>query len=291
MNEEIQEEVVLSETRLDEPMPEVSRKNKFVGITFGALAILGLIIGGSIYAWQKIAGPSATPTPAPSKRVVEPKNVLPVDQRPVVYIIPEADGRNLTIEVESVKKDASRLEYEMEYQTGELLQGFNGLLELSKLPAKKTELMGSCSAGGKCSYHENVQGGLARLRFVGDENYLLEQDWRYINNTTNENLAGSKDAKFQLSSDDLKGVRYIVVYNSPGYPPIESGRVISEAYALRASSALSGTAELTMRATEDGASAIAGWDGTEWKMFEGTADGQNITATVDLMQLYVVIDQ
>lgn len=285
-----QPEVVANNPSLESPMPS-SRKGKVIGISIGILVILGLIVGGGVFAFKKIAGPTATPTPAPSKRVVEPKNVIPVDQRPVVYITPEADGRNLTIEVESVKKQASRLEYELEYQTGELLQGFNGFIDLKTFPAKKTELMGSCSAGGKCTYHENVQGGLARLRFVGDENYLLEQDWRYITNATNENLAGSKDAKFQLSSLDLKGVRYLVVYNSPGYPEDAPGRIISETYALRASSALSGKGELTIRANEDGASAIAGWDGKEWHLFTGKVDGHAITATVDLMQLYVVIDE
>lgn len=290
MEQTTQPEVVVNDPSLEASMPS-SGKGKLIGIGIGVLVILGLVIGGGVFAFKKIAGPTATPTPAPSKRVVEPKNVIPVDQRPVVYIVPEADGRNLTIEVETVKKQANRVEYELEYQTGELLQGFNGFIDLLKLPAKKTELMGSCSAGGKCSFHENVQGGLARLRFMGDENYLLEQDWRYINNAANENLAGSKDAKFQLSSSALRGVRYIVVYNSPGYPEGAPGRIISESYALRASSVLNGEGELTIRANEDGASAVAGWDGKEWHLFEGAVDGHAITATVDLMQLYVAIDE
>lgn len=287
MQEEVLPEVVGEEASLEKPMP-VSGKGKLIGITVGVLVVLGLIVGGGVFALKQVAGPEPSPTPT-SKRVVEPKNVIAVDLRPVVYISPEADGRNLSIEVESIKKDANRVEYELEYQTGELLQGFNGLLELNTLPAKKTELMGSCSAGGKCSYHENVQGGLARLRFMGDENYLLEQDWRYINNTKGENLAGSKDAKFQLSSADLKSAKYIVVYNSPGYPEEVPGKVISEAYAMRTSSALTGEAELTLRGTEV-PTAIAGWDGEEWHTFEGTVEGNAITATVDLMRLYVAIN-
>lgn len=257
----------------------------------GVVLLLTLLVGGSVFAFMRYrqAAGVATPTPEPAKRrIVEPTNVIPVDQRPVVFLVPEADGRNLTLRIESIKKPATSVEYELEYQAGELLQGVNGALDLTSLPAKTTQLMGSCSAGGKCSYHEDVRGGTLLLRFLGDENYVLKQDWKYIDNAAKETAFSSKDAKFQLDSADLKNTRFLIIYNSPGFPEGLSASVASDPYALQTSTLLKGTGTLTMRATEEGALAIAGFDGERWHTFEGTVEGKMITAEVPLMQLYIV---
>ena len=273
--------------------PKSTAMKKKGAIIGGIVLLLVLIIGGIVAALTLNNGSkTAAPTPTPAKRrVVEPTNIIPVDQRPVVYIIPKADGRNLTLRVESVKKAATSAEYELEYQAGELLQGVNGALDLATLPAETTQLMGSCSAGGKCSYHENVKGGSLLLRFIGAENYALKQDWKYIDNLAKETAISSKDAKFQLDSQILAKVRYMVIYNSPGFPEGVSGIVVSDPYALQASSQLIGKGRLTMRANEEGTLAIAGYDGKAWKEYTGTVDGKMITADVDVLPLYVVVSK
>lgn len=258
-----------------------------------AIALLILISGGAFAAYRFTKGSSASaPVETPAKkRIVEPVNVIPVEERPVVYVVPEADGRNLTLRVETVKKAATTAEYELEYQSGELLQGVNGSLELASLPAKTTQLMGSCSAGGKCSYHENVAGGSLLLRFIGAENYSLKQDWKYIDNKAKETAMSSKDAKFQIESPELAKARFVVIYHSPGYPDEAPGKVVSDPYTLQASSALKGKATLTMRAMEEGNLVIAGYDGTTWKEFKGSVDGKMVTTEVELLPLYVVVDK
>ncbi|MCA9370264.1 hypothetical protein KC686_03850, partial [Candidatus Woesebacteria bacterium] len=223
------------------------------------------------------------------KKVEEPVNVIPVSERPYLQIIPETDGRNITIQVISLKKPADSVDFELEYQAGELLQGVFGTMSLTSLPASDTQLMGSCSAGGKCSYHENVQGGTLLTRYTGAENYALKSDWKYIDNTAGEKEISSKDAKFQLSSDDISTNRYLVIFNDAGYPDGLEGTLNSEIYSLTSSSPLKGSAELTIRAHEDGSTAIMGYDGESWKRFEGSVDGKAITAQVDLMELYVAV--
>jgi len=52
---------------------------------------------------------------------------------------------------------------------------------------------------------------------------------------------------------------------------------------------LSGKVELTMRANEEGELKIAAWDGSKWVTYEGKVDGKMITATVDLVEVYVVV--
>lgn len=224
-------------------------------------------------------------------KVAEEVNVIALDQRPYAQIAPVADGHNVTLIVKTLKKAAQTVEYELEYQSGTLLQGAFGLIELGSIPAQEQVLLGSCSAGGKCSFHEDVTGGKLLLRFEGEEKYVLRTEWRYIDNKDKSNQAASKDSKFQLESDSLENQRYIVVYNTPGYPDNLEGSVASDPYALAVSSTLKGKGTLTLRAHEDltDTARVMGYDGSAWHEFTGMIDGKAITAEVDLMELYVVV--
>ncbi len=252
------------------------------------IAVVLLIIGGvSAYFLTRENKTDVADTRKQKKKVEEPVNVIPVAERPYVQISPVADGRNIELLVKSLNKPATSAEYELEYQSGTLLQGAFGLLELSQVPAKETILLGSCSAGGKCTYHEDVKGGSLKLTFDGAERYAVKSDWRYFENTAKETAFSSKDAKFQIESKSFATQPYVVIYNSPGYPEGVEG-VVSESYSLAVSKTITGTATLTIRAEQEGNLQIMGWNGSEWQSFESTVDGKMVSAEVDLMELYVV---
>lgn len=256
-----------------------------------AIVVLLVLVGSAAFAAKQfLAGPKDSAQTTNKKKIAEPVNIIPVAERPYIRISPEADGRNISIRISDIKKEAKSVDYELEYQSGELLQGVFGTLDLSSLPAETKQLMGSCSAGGKCSYHEDVKGGTMLTRYSGGaENYALKSDWKYIENTAKETQVSSKDAKFQLESATLGKTPFIVVFNTAGYPEGLEGTVASEIYSLTASQALTGTGTLTIRANEDAPTAIMGWDGKAWKKFEGTVDGKAITAEVNMMELYVAV--
>lgn len=257
------------------------------------LIIIGLVVlvvlTGGYFLLQK--GKTAKEeTPTQKKKLSLPTNIIHVEERPYLAIKPLADGRNLEISAYSLVKEATSVEYELEYQAGTLLQGAFGELNLTTLPATTKILLGSCSAGGACTYHEDVKGGSLLTRFIGgDEPYALKSDWKYIDNKAKETAFSSKDAKFQIESKTLANQRYLIIFNTPGYPEKVPGTVVSEVYSLETSNNLTGQAELTIRANEEGDLKIAGWDGSKWSTIEGTVDGKMITATVDLAPLYVVI--
>lgn len=262
------------------------------------LAALGIgllvLVGGGYVAYAKFFKKSETTAQeAPKKkRVSDPVNVLPVAERPYMQIVPVGDGRNLMILVKSLKKPATEAEYELEYQAGSLLQGAFGAIELGKIPAEAKILLGSCSAGGACTYHTDVKGGTLVTRFKGeDSSYALKSDWKYIDNAKKETEFSSKDAKFQMASKDLASQRYLIIFNDAGYPEGLTGTPVSDPYSLTVSSDLKGTGTLTMRAQEEGTLSIMGWDGSTWKSFSGTVDGKSITAEVPLMELYIVVKQ
>lgn len=251
--------------------------------------ILLVLVGGIFMLTRGKDEAPAEDTTLKKRKISEPVNVIDLEDRPYIMVEPNDDSRNLTIVVDNLKKDASSMDYELEYKSGSLQQGVFGSLSLDSFPASTKQLMGSCSAGGSCTYHTDVTGGTLVTRFVGKENYALKTEWRYIENSTKDTAMGSTDAKFQLTSKELGGVRLAIIGDASGLPDDVKGTVVSAPYYLSTVPNVSGTAELTMRANEEGDLKIMGWNGTEWTEFEGTVDGKTITAQVELMQAYVVV--
>lgn len=264
-------------------------KNKKLPLVIGLVVLLLVVVGG-VVAYTRMRSPAGDATQQQAKKKkAEPVNVIAVAERPYIKIEPLADGHNVNLVVTSLNKPATEAEYELEYQAGSQLQGAFGLLKLDKLPAQFKILLGSCSAGGACSYHEGVVGGSLLAKFTGAENYAVKSNWRYIDNRAKSSMIGSTDAKFQLDAADLKTQRFLIVFNSPGYPTGLTGTPVSDPYSLTSSSPLEGQGTLTMIGSEEGQLTIMGWDGQTWKSFTTKMDGKSATATVDLMELYILV--
>lgn len=269
----------------------LKNKKVMIGLAIGALVLL--MVGGGIFAYTR-NGKATTETvaasPAPKKRRTSvPVNVIPVAERPYQRLQP-LDSRNIQVEVVSTNKAASEAEYELEYQAGSLLQGAFGALKLDQLPATAKILFGSCSAGGACTYHTDISGGTLLTRFSGgEEAYAVKTSWKYYEG---KNLTGSlksEDGLFTLTSPSTKSLGIAVVYTSPGYPAGLTGTPVSEAYAVTATGKLTGSAQISIEATEAGSLSLMGWNGSAWSEV-GTANGsQTISASGELQQLYVVV--
>ncbi len=268
------------------------KKNKYL-----PLVIVGvvLLIGFGVFAFTKMNGKSDAPVaeePTKKKRITQELDTIPVEDRPYIRVLPQANGRNVEIHVINTQLAADTMEYELEYQAGTLLQGAFGSMEVTDLPAEKDILLGSCSAGGACTYHEDVRGGTLLVNFTGgDTDYAHKTEWKYIINSDNETAHSSKDAKFQIESDKLARVSYIIIYRSPGAPADLTGTINSNVYSMATSNNAEGEAELTMRLDNEIDSTIMGYDGSEWIEFETTVDGKTATATVELMEAYVAISK
>lgn len=276
---------------VQENTPEVVTKQNKMPLVIGVAVVIILLLVGGIFAFQKLQkkAPSTMVQTQTKKKVVMPSNVIPFAERPFVQILP-TDSKNVTVKVAALNKPADSVDYEVEYQTDSSLEGAQGTIPLSKLPAEMKFLLGTCSAGGACRYHTGVVGGTLLLKFMGAENYAVKQEWNYIENPIKGTKFSSKDAKFQLDSKDMASQKIAIIYNSPGVPAKLPADAISEAYSLATLSPLSGKASLTMRTSEESATAkILGWDGSSWKSFPSAVDGKTVVASVDLLPLYVVV--
>ncbi len=248
-----------------------------IAVVLGGFLLVGALVWGLSPAPTEQAGPTPRPTLPP-----EPVNVIPVEERPYARITPTVDGRTLKLSLEAINKPADEAEYEIEYQTGTVLQGAGGLFSLSALPSTQDVLLGSCSAGGKCSYHEGVTGGQLTFRMSGDSRYAVRGEWSLWSNPSGaESTLSSRDGKFGLSGTGLTRVRYGVVFLSPGYPAELPGEALSSMYAIGVSSVPTGSTEVSLRLNSDVASAdIAVWDGTAWKTVSGTVADKTVTASL-----------
>lgn len=268
----------------------MKKNNQKIFLAVGVISLVVLAAGGYAVKSMFFGGDeTAQAESKKKKKVLEPVNVIPVEERPYISIRPEGDGRNLTVMVNEVKKKATEVDYELEYSTGNLKQGVFGNMKLDKLPAENRQLMGSCSAGGACTYHKDVTGGTLITRFSGTENYAIQSEFKYIENKDKEDAFSSTDAKFQIKGAELAKLAYAIIMNNSGYPEGLKGTLNSDTYSFQTSSALSSELELTMRGNEEGELKIMGYDGTKWVEFKGTVDGKSITAKVKPMKLYVVV--
>lgn len=250
-----------------------------------------LLIGGIVFAFNK-NNKETTPNPTPTtkKKVQSPVNVVPVADRPYLRLEPSGDGRYITISVEEVKKSATQLDYEMEYQTGSMLQGFGGLISLDKLPVSDKKLFGSQSAGGAITYHEDIKGGNLLAQFTGAEAYAVKSAWRYFTNSLKATEFSSQDTKFNIKNADLGKYSYLVIYNSPGYPDELKQELLSDPYVISAEKPLktiSSNFEVSIRNSEEGQ--IMGYDGAKWQEMDTTyADGL-AKASGPAMDVYLLV--
>lgn len=257
-----------------------------------AIPVALLLIGGIIFAVNRSKKPVAPVVPATTKKKVQsPVNVIPVAERPYLRLEPTADGHYIVITVAEVKKSATQLDYEMEYQTGSMLQGFGGLLKLDKLPISDKKLFGSQSAGGAITYHEDIKGGNFLAQFTGasqSDSYAVKSAWRYFTNSDKASEFSSQDTKFSISNPDLSKFSYIIVYNSPGYPEGLKGELLSDPYVVTAEKPLTDLKSnftVSFRTSEEGV--VMGYDGKKWQKMETNYVDGLLKATGAAMEVYV----
>ena len=277
-------------------LKKINKKQKII-----SLIILLILIGFSVLLLvknrQKNSSTSQT-SEVVKKKISQPVNIIPVSERPFMQLIPSSDGHYVTVNVLELKKPASQLTYEMEYQTGSMLQGFQGSLALNKLPAADRKLFGSQSAGGAITYHEDIKGGTLLAEFNGNEDYAVKSAWTYIDVAQNmassagtPNTFSSEDGKFSLTSQELNKYRYLVIYNTPGFPGQLANEPVSDVYTISADQSLSSvkqTVTVSFQTDQQSASIMA-YDGQAWQTLDTSSENGQLTASAELMEAYLLV--
>lgn len=262
-------------------MEHMSQNSSRKYLIFGAigLGVVALLLGGFMLFGRGDAANPVGPTPKPTLPP-EPVNVIPVEERPYARLYPSADGRTVIVSLEKLNKPAEDGEYEIEYQSGTVLQGAGGALNVEDLPDVEEILLGSCSAGGKCTYHEDVTGGLLTFRLEGSNRYAVRGEWSFLENPTGDKTLSSRDGKLGLTGAGTKP-KFGIVFQSPGYPDALPGRALSQIYAIGTSTASTGSVVVSLHLNEAvTAASLATWDGKTWKTVPGTVAEKTLTVTL-----------
>jgi hypothetical protein len=263
-----------------------TKKKLLIALPIAILLIIGVVF--FINKNKKAAAPVATTST--KKKVQSPVNIIAVADRPYLRLEPSSDGHYITITVSEVKKVASQLDYEMEYQTGSMLQGFGGMIKLDKLPISDKKLFGSQSAGGAITYHEDIKGGNFLAQFTGGENYAVKSAWRYFANSDKASEFSSQDTKFSISNQELSKHSYVVIYNSPGYPSGLKGELLSDPYTVSTEKSLktvSSNFDVSIRSSEDGQ--MMGYDGSKWQKMDSKYAEGVVKTNGPAMDVYLLI--
>lgn len=252
-------------------------QKKVIFIIVGILALVGLGVG----IWWLMGGGSKPAQPTPTPKPIEKVNTIPVEERPYVLLVPDAKerGRGVVMSLYELKKPAAKGEYEIDYQTGSLLQGAFGRFKLTAFPEVVSVPFKSCSAGGKCTIHEDVTGGNLTLRFDNPEKYVLKNEWAFIENIEKSEIVSSRDSKFRLEGAGIAKTTHLAVTQTPGFPQNPTQRVLSNGYSVGAVAPVSGKLTVSIRLNEDAPQAvILAWDGKAWLELKTTVADKTATA-------------
>lgn len=293
-----------------EPKPEITGNyipnpnpvKKRLPIVFIALGLVGVaIIAGLIIFKPKAA------TEPPKPKIQEAVNTVPVSDRPYVTLEPFDSGSSnpekrdhpfgteALLKIHTVTLGAVKAEYEVEYQSGSLLQAAFGSLDLSTdaLPATRTVFFGSCSAGGKCDYNKDITGGTLLVRLSGgSQKFAVKGEWTYQLASEREGKFSSRDSKFRLDvgPKGLPGTTYVIIMQTMGLPKPVEGEIVSGPYHVSAGDASVKSAEISWRLSDDASKVkLFGWTGSAWKEYKSAIVEGVLTSTIDRLTTFVVV--
>lgn len=246
-----------------------------------------IILSWLFWPSKKTAAPTAT------TKKMEEINKIAVKDRPFVTLAPREDGKEVTLTIDRVK-NATKVEYEMEYQAESLIQGVFGTIDLEKdnLPVVKKGLFGTCSKN-VCRYDEGVSGGSLVLRLEGGKIAVLKTEFNLQQMFDREGVFTSKDAKATLDvgKTGLPNGTYLIISGTMGLPSTITGTVIAGPYAfLTSGNPVLKNATITIQSKDDLTGAkLMFWNGKTLTELKSTVADGKISAPATGLGIFVVV--
>lgn len=232
-------------------------KKKLPFILLGA----GVLVLLLVFVFTRITGSNSTASNDP-----EGGREVAFKDRPVVALIPTADGHYLKLKVDKFSNlKATTMDYELLYDTAdEITQGVPGTVELEGKDTYENDLLLGSESSGKFRYDEGVEKGSITLRFRDQNGKLLskfESDFRLLSNT---NTLESADGKFVYKTDSEKPNGFFVVMDLIGAER-DLPKKGAPAYTLYASSGNGIGGNVSIEGTTE----IQGLQNGKWEKLQG----------------------
>lgn len=198
-------------------------KTKFLSLALLVLASSFFLSGCGKKTTQTNNQPTGNNTKKPTTELV-----LSESEKPIISLIPRADGHELKLKLENIPSSVNQIDYELIYSASD-----NGLVmekgvgdtvkNVSKI-LEKDLLLGtaSCTNGCKYKYDEGVNSGTLSLTLYTSDNQSTTFESPFILKTSADI---KKDGGFKLDTESFsvkattttKSDYFVVVKNYPSY--------------------------------------------------------------------------
>ena len=232
--------------------------NKLLPIVGVVVVILALVFGGLWFVNKDKKAETGLEEEEEDEVVQE----LTLEDKPYLTITPGASCE-YTIALSNIKKDPSKIEYELIYKNEEgVTQGASGTLTPSSSETTKKVLFGTESSGTRrCD--KGVEGGDVTIRYRNDEGKLMAKligKFAVVEGGTTLALGDKFSLELSKSSKDK-----FVVVDTFGLPESVEGNVAAGpvgVFTSGKSTALAGTL------TFEGTGNLQVFDGSKWSTIE-----------------------
>jgi hypothetical protein len=261
---------------------------------FIVILIILTLVGAGYFGYKKFFAKKEEKSKVVTSKKRNPVNILDLEKRPYVTLIPREDGHEVAMSIANLHYGEDRVEYELEYQAGTLLQGAGGRIDFNEEapPVTKNLLFGSCSKG-KCKYDEDVSGGSLTLHFEGKEDYSLKGEFTLGKMADKEGVFQSRDVKVSLDvgEEGLDDDVFVMVASTMGLPGEVEGEVIAGPVGFFTADRVSiEEATLTFKGIDkEGDLKVLGWDDADWQKYEVELEDNTATSEIDQLTTFVLV--
>ncbi len=160
----------------EQKKPEPKGLNKQMYIIVGVVVVLIIVVAAFfMMRGKKEQSQIQTAQVQPTQEVIPT-----VDASVKVEVKSESDPKKFDMFIKGIPDKTKSLEYEISYETKEgEIQGFNSEVDIKSGQTtyeKKGFLLGTCSTGGKCTYHTVVGPLKVSIKFVGSYGQRLYEN-------------------------------------------------------------------------------------------------------------------
>lgn len=200
-------------------------------------------------------------------------NALPFKDRPFVAIFPHSTAKLITLMVDKPPAVA-KLDLEIEYLSGNALKGGRTSISLPvSLPYGQAFLLGSCSAGGKCSFDKDITTGTLKTKLeMGDELHVLKSNFAFVNGET-----WTSDRKVGFVPG--KSAAQLLIGQTHGFIGDAPAEVAAEPAVITSTTKDAITGTLTI-AAKDAASLLI-YDGSSYQPLEAEKSADVFTVAIN----------
>lgn len=200
-------------------------KNKII-FSAAILVLSTFLLSG---CGKKTTQNQVTPTPVP--RALELKD----DEKPIISLIPRADGHEIKMKIENIPNFITSIEYELLYTAQddglEMEKGVGDTLKIEGSSIERDLLLGtaSCTNGCKYKYDTGINGGTLTLTLITKDGQVATIESPFALTDT---AIIKKDGGINLSKENFKlpltgslsgNDFYIMLKNNDKYSVFSSG--------------------------------------------------------------------